>query len=116
MTGNEIIDPCFTNQDSTEVACPNARDPRAVVLIQLTATPDTNVANHNDPQAAPWLVQLQGGVTCGFLTGATTDIAGRRYNYECSDGSVLYGNPDESHPLWQILRSTQGSAEQVRSP
>jgi hypothetical protein len=114
MTGNQIIDPCFSdpgNPQGNEVACPTLRDLTSDTVIRLRQALDPSYANKDNPGADPWALSIEGGAVCDFITGATDTVAGRRLNYGCSDKTALYGDPDRSSPLWKILQGTQGSAE-----
>jgi hypothetical protein len=111
--GDEIRDPCFIDPGGSQVACPDLPVLSTVELIHLNTPVDSSLANHENVAAAPWMLQIRGGINCAFVTGATGVVAGQRLNYSCADGSSLYGTPDRSMPQWTILRGTNASAEQT---
>jgi len=99
MTGNEILDPCFSiPNNTTQVLCvPNPTDPSTFVTMNLTkplpaAEPVTT--QH------PWFLQLADGTVCNFFTGATGAVNGERINYGCSDGWVIIGDPQQG-TVWK---------------
>jgi hypothetical protein len=114
--GDEIMDPCFADPGGHQVACPAFPDLTSVATIHLGRSLDPGLANHDNPAAAPWMLQIAGPVSCAFLTGATNVVAGHRLNYACSDGSSLFGTPDRTSAQWTILRGTSASPEQTPVP
>jgi len=114
MTGNEIIDPCFSDPDDTQaaVACPNFPDLEAVTEIRLTQPLNPSMADKDQTGGDPWAVEIVGGAECEIITGASDEVAGRRLNYGCTDQTTqLYGDPDRSAPEWTIFEGRHSSAE-----
>lgn len=101
---NTIRDPCFS-------ASPGARavvcfsDPwRPVTVLELTRPlPAREQAGGPTP---PWAIETTDDRRCTLFTGATGTIAGEPVSYGCTDGSVLFGTPDRSTPLWTIRSAT----------
>lgn len=58
------------------------------------------------------LLVLADGQLCLPTGGATTDVAGERYDYECPDGRG-YGEPDTRNPIWTLSYRAEGAAELV---
>jgi hypothetical protein len=106
MTGNEIHDPCFAPTAETRVVyCPQSGGSKRLIAIALTK-PLPHGARNAAPTGAsgpPTTIVLRGGVTCGYITGATGVVAGMRINYGCSDGRELLGDPDRRSPVWHIF-------------
>lgn len=97
MAGNIILDPCFPSNDSS-VACPVDPQTNTGTIIDLTDSLPTDTANNAPPSVAmPWRALLQGGGTCGVVTGA--GIAG--FPLAC----------DVSSPAWP-----KGSIAACRGP
>jgi hypothetical protein len=53
----------------------------------------------------PWAIELRGGATCGFVSGASGTRGTRRLNYACDDNHFLWGRPDRADSFWTIPRS-----------
>lgn len=93
MAGNQIFDPCFQLQgDDGAVIC-GASPPGDEPGFRLRLT-EPLPARTTPPSDRPWVLELANGVTCGFLTGATTGVGGERANYGCSDGWFILGEPE----------------------
>ena len=92
MVENRIYDPCFSIQgESGAVACgaSPSGDPYAFRLRLTQPLPERK----SPAIDRPWMIELADGVTCGFLTGATTGVGGERVNYGCTDGWSILGDP-----------------------
>jgi len=106
-SGNRIMDPCFEGfqQGSVVLAC--ASSPWSADVVILTPTADLPRGQANKPgldAAPPWALELDNGVRCQLLTGATWGAAGMRVNYGCErDGGYVIGDVDRSRPRWQVL-------------
>jgi len=115
MTGNEIVDPCFSNADVSQsdiVVCPNFPDLATVTEIRLTQPLNPSTADEDGTDTDPWAVEIVGGADCEIITGATDVVGGRRLNYGCTDQTTeLYGDPDRSTPEWTIFEGRQSGAE-----
>lgn len=84
--------------------------------VTLTATLGCIDANPNNCTPAPIystnqpnvaFVQLDGGVTCGFVTGATFVVGFERANFGCSDQTWIAGQPFAlADGTWEVVRAT----------
>jgi hypothetical protein len=104
--GGNLFDPCFAAPSNVHrLLCPSEPLSARRVLAITSAHPGLA----NSPRAtdlnAPWDVELAGGVTCRAISGATASVGGARANYDCSDGRVLWGDPNRSKPLWTMRSS-----------
>lgn len=116
MVANEIHDPCFAPAMNTSIVyCPEPRNVKHLLAIELTKPLPLQYGNHRAPPASgtPTQLILAGGVKCGFATGATGVVAGMRINYGCSDGRVLLGDVDRSFPRWRIYSMQRADSSDV---
>ncbi len=109
MSGNRILDPCFTSLNPRDpMAC--SADPwsaNAVLLTRSGALPGrTRASEPNYPAGTPWALELANGQRCVALTGATAPVAGLRMNYGCPDGGVVAGPIDRTLPVWRVFYET----------
>jgi hypothetical protein len=108
--GNSLYDPCFAplTPDPTAVMCLGTSPTK---LYRLTLTqPLPDVPPVADPSPVePLIIILTSGVSCGMVTGGTTDQAGQRLNYECANQAGLYGYPDKTGVVWTISYLAKGS-------
>jgi len=118
MTGNEIIDPCFSSANARGIALCSAGGPwsSSLIEIKLTKKLPGKYANRGKPSTAglPWALESTSGWKCELDTGATTVIHDVRLNYFCTgtkDG--LWGLPSRKSRLWRIYAATQ-SAKTLR--
>lgn len=90
-SANRVLDPCFA-ASATAVWCePNpTQDARG---LPLTFEPPSDDIARADVEVGLeyWLIELEGGVVCGVMTGTRTAIDDLFSNYGCSDGSVGFG-------------------------
>jgi hypothetical protein len=110
IAGNRILDPCFQPpKGHGPLAC--LSDPWGTVTrLRLTRhLPKPTPVHETRPM--PWAVETSSGLRCTKLTGATDVYRGQRVNYECTDGSVLVGDVDDSSKQWTIMRSPSGHPE-----
>jgi hypothetical protein len=107
MSGNEIIDPCFSStQARAIVLCPTSGPwDRGLLEIKLTKKLPARYANKGKPSTTglPWALQTTTGWKCELATGATDVIIGMRLNYFC-DGTKrgLWGSPARGTQPWHI--------------
>lgn len=101
MTGNEILDPCFSvpNTTSYVICVPNPTD--ASTFIQLNLTQPLPAAEPVPAETHPWFLQLADGTICNFFTGATGGVNGERINYGCNDGWDIVGLPTTG-TVWTV--------------
>jgi hypothetical protein len=104
--GGNLFDPCFAAAGNAHrLLCPGEPLSARRALAITSAHPGPA----NSPRAAdvhaPWDIELAGDVTCRDVSGATASVAGLRANYDCSDGRVLWGDPNGSTPLWTMRSS-----------
>jgi hypothetical protein len=105
MVSNSIYDPCFSNAALSSVACASDAFSKSVVLITLEKPIPTK--ERNTGKASPWALQLANGARCYLATGATSEVAGMRLNYECSTKGWILGTPDRSKRPWQAYYSAR---------
>jgi hypothetical protein len=114
IDGNELQDPCFAAAlNSRTVICPQHGPWGAA--IRLTLTKDLPTANNvsSEPTTPPaWALELTNGARCLFVAGATSIVADLRYNYQCTEGLILYGNENRSTDSWTIF-GRHGSTGQL---
>lgn len=111
--GTAVLDPCFSAEGTPELACvPDPFTPNAMVL---QVTPPLPRGNRNDPGHPPWFLELADGTRCGPLAPGVdpaATIRGRHPAYSCANGSVIYGDPDGSRPVWTAqVGSVPGAAD-----
>lgn len=110
--GGNIEDPCFSNPygGGGYLLCFSNPSDLAAVEVQPTAqlTPNTPAL-----EGDPWSLKLVDGQTCSFITGATGAVGNMRLNYGCPNGE-LFGDPDQSTPLWTIYYQANGSNDLVK--
>jgi hypothetical protein len=96
--GNLIFDHCFGSEALARVLCAN--DPRGpFALVDLDQAPSSG---DTQSTARPWFIELQDGTTCSPITGATSEVAGQRVSWTCSDSSSVVGEVDMTTPLWTV--------------
>jgi hypothetical protein len=111
-SGNELLDPCFSNPNSAsgsgQVACPYP-SPDSVTIINLTAElPTAPPGQASAP--SPWLVILTDGRRCWSTSGAAGfQVAGLANTFACGGGLNLFGPPRRG-TTWTILHQAKGQA------
>jgi hypothetical protein len=114
--GGTVLDPCFSAEGSTELACvpdPFTHD----VTILLTAGPLPR-GNRNDPGHPAWFLELADGSRCGATAGTGTavpDVSGRRLAFACSGGLGVFGDPDTSASRWRVQVGSESDASALRT-
>ncbi len=107
MSGNEIIDPCFSSSQSRAIVLCSASGPwdRGLLEIKLTKRLPARYANREKPSTAglPWALETANGWKCELATGATSVIVGMRLNYFCEGTKRgLWGSPARGSQPWHI--------------
>ncbi len=84
------FDPCFALKGvETAVVCPpEPLESGPVVRIDLMAPLSSGP---DGPGNLPWVVQLNDGQACSFLSDPTRNVGDRRLNYACKDGRWILG-------------------------
>jgi len=85
MSGNNILDPCFTTAFKGVLACDIDPFTKSVILLKLTRSLDgiePNTLNKDDNEWG-YLVQLDNNVFCGKVTGTIFASNGLTYPYGC---------------------------------
>lgn len=94
-TVNNIIkDPCFVLKENENLVCnPNPITGDEGILLKLTEPLPESKAEDKFGKGWGWLIELEDGSVCEFVTGATGVINGKRLNYSCniSDTWILGG-------------------------
>jgi hypothetical protein len=135
FSGHLIYDPCFAPdtlwqraRGETLVCIGGPWEPRVTLLTVIRLNKPEAFPGHPLPtreemiayrkKANPWALELPGGIGCIFVSGASMELADRRYNYICFDeddpvygenhiGWVL-GDPNRSEPVWRVQFSRTG--------
>ncbi|MET3984524.1 serine/threonine-protein kinase [Streptomyces sp. PvR034] len=102
MSTSTILDPCFAPGDGAAdvLLCLDGNARRMQRLILTQPLPADSFRPPGSPAPTTLIIELANGKVCGFASGATSDLAGRRLNYFCEGGGTVYGDPDRSRPLW----------------
>lgn len=105
FAGNFIRDPCFIDPaDFDRAVC--TPSPSARSSIEMLGIEDADDGTRNTPSSRrPWALDLRGGSSCFFVSGASNSRQGKRLNYYCVDRRYLWGTPNRSTETWTILRS-----------
>ena len=104
MIESSISDPCFVISGSEDLVCDvNPITGDGGFLLKLTEPLPEDTATDNYGQGWGWLIQLEDGTVCGFITGATGAINGERINYGCSDNSYIIGGL-EVGTIWKAKK------------
>ena len=76
---------------------------RQGVLVRSRLDPE----DRTRPKVHAWALRLSSGIRCGFLSGATTVVRGKRLNYACGRAGApfLFGLPGRRHPTWTIVKA-----------
>lgn len=114
MVANRIYDPCFgtSTADNPVICGASPQGDASGFRLKLTQPLPARKAPPAGTHA--WMLELADGVTCGFLTGASTGVEGERANYGCTDGWYILGEP-QPDAVWtarqaRIEVSRQGPA------
>jgi hypothetical protein len=109
-----LQDPCFAAAlNSRAVICPQKGPWGAAIRITLTkGLPAANNVSSEPTTPPAWALELTNGARCLFVAGATSIVADLRYNYQCTDGLILYGNENRSTEPWTIF-GRRGSTGQL---
>ena len=84
MTDNIISDPCFTIQGDENLVCDsNPITGDRGFLLKLTKPLPETTTTDNFGEGWGWLIELEDGTICRFLTGATAVVNAKRINYDC---------------------------------
>lgn len=95
VKGANLFDPCFALAagESHSVICganPVTGD-QGFKVVLTTPLPPAQIASPSH-QGWGWIVQLEDGTVCTFITGATFAIEGARGNYSCVGGDWILGD------------------------
>lgn len=85
MSGNQILDPCFTTALKGVMACDINLFNKSITLLKLTKSLDRIKLNAPKEGDNEWgfLVQLDNNVSCSMLTGTRFASNGTVYPYGC---------------------------------
>jgi hypothetical protein len=107
VKGGNLFDPCFQLPgESNAVICganPVKGDLGFKVL--LTGPLPQAPAQWTSNRGWGWVIQLEDGTICSFITGATFGIEEKRGNYACSDGDWILGTLTTG-PIWTAEKTT----------
>jgi hypothetical protein len=96
MVGNAISDPCLTAIDGETIVC-GVPDPANEFAINLTEPlPDEDVS---DQPVRPWQFELEGGATCGALTGTLPPVEEDIY-FGCTQDLYIIGDLQQEGATW----------------
>lgn len=102
--GGPVMDPCFLDEGTSELAC--VPDPFTPDVTLLQVSGPMPRGNRNDPAHPAWFLELADGSRCGAVVadgaggGGTATAA--RASYACGGGTVVFGEPDASRPVWRV--------------
>jgi hypothetical protein len=110
--GNEILDPCFVLDEGKIVVCgaDPAADKSGFKLKLTEPLPEPDVPAEALAGNKAWLVELDDGTFCYFLSGATLVFDEKRINYGCLDDSSILGDLQPG-PIWTAERVIIGHSE-----
>jgi hypothetical protein len=100
-SGGSVLDPCFSAEGSSELAC--VPDPFTTAVTMLQISGRLPRGNRNDPAHPPWFLELADGRRCGPLPAGSqraAAVAGAAPTYTCTGGAEVFGDPDASRPVW----------------
>lgn len=108
---NEISDPCFSVPgDSSVVLCgydPSTNAPGfGLKLTEPLPKPDVPPAAVEAYKNNGWLVLLDDGTYCGFMTGATFALDDERANYGCVGGEWYIMGDLQPGTVWKAKMAT----------
>jgi hypothetical protein len=115
FAGNRIYSVCYL--DERNPATPSllcVASPWARSAVRLTFDEDPDGSYGAKPGGLPWALELSSGTRCVWVGGATTVVQGRRLNYGCFDGRVLFGSPDTTRSTWRIRAARDGDGRGMR--
>jgi hypothetical protein len=100
-SGATLADPCFVDQPTNELGCPETAGPSRIVVVTATGPlPTPTSPPSNDPTtSSPWLIELSDGQRCTSASGAEPSLNGDRLNFSCPNGNV-YGDLDRRAATW----------------
>lgn len=107
--GSTVGDPCFAGGNE-QVACFAEPGGEATVVTLTEPLPEATVTDLEPQEGLPWAMTLESGQECGFVGGATAAVGSERLNYGCDDGTMVYGEPDRSQPVWTVKVGREGSS------
>jgi hypothetical protein len=101
---DDVVDPCFSAQGVAWLACPIGDFAlNGIAKLSLTRALPRSAANKGKPGTGhPWMLHLENGKRCSFLTGKTFLFGGKRVSYGCDRSTFLSGLPDRSRTTWTI--------------
>jgi len=95
--------------------------PWATRAVRASYSQDPDHSNGAKRGGVPWALELKvHGRHCTFTPGATTVIGKQRLNYACAGNLpsepdlYLFGEPDQSRPLWRIRASRSPQGPELR--
>jgi hypothetical protein len=115
FAGNRIYSVCYLDEgdpESSSLLCVSS--PWARSAVRLTFDESPNGGDSARPGGLPWALELRSGTRCVWVGGATTVVEGRRLNYGCFNGRVLFGSPDTSRSTWRIRVARDGEGRGMR--
>ena len=107
--GSTLGDPCFAGGNE-QVACIAEPGGEATVVTLTAPLPETTVAELDPQGVPPWAMTLESGEQCAFAGGATAAVGSELLNYFCDGGTMVYGEPDRSEPVWTVKVGREGSS------
>ncbi|WP_406832463.1 hypothetical protein ABEG17_06465 [Pedococcus sp. KACC 23699] len=97
--GGNVFDPCFGADNGDGLACPIA--PWSGSYLKIGVVGQSEETSGSETAGRPWGYQLRNGNRCSALGGATDSIKGKRLNYACEKGGVIYGDPLRGR-VWRV--------------
>ncbi|GCE22837.1 hypothetical protein KDK_66370 [Dictyobacter kobayashii] len=109
---NTIYDPCFSSPTQHNYVICDASPTGDVRGLKVTLAGALPVTTATSSDAQPWVLLLPDGVSCTFLTGATSVINNERVNYGCTNNATIVGLPTQG-TVWTVKEVLDGQTQPV---
>jgi hypothetical protein len=98
-SGDIIYDPCFSIPGNSQAVICGTSPLSDRTGFKLNLTGSLPAHGTVSSVKSAWAFELEDGINCIFMGGATTAFEGKRVNYSCSDGWVILGELQEGQ-VW----------------
>ena len=115
FAGNRIYSVCYLDDrdpESSSLLCVSSPVGAIGGALDVRRGPGRQLRRQAGRSAVGAGAEL--GDTCVWVGGATTVVGGRRLNYGCANGRVLFGSPDTSRSTWRIRVARDGEGHGMR--
>lgn len=105
--GNYIKDPCFIFEANKSLVCePYPPTGDKGVLLKLTETlPEPDITEDKLGEGWAWLIELEDGSICRFITGATAIVNGKRINFSCGKTEITILGDLQVGQVWKAEKA-----------